>query len=53
VPFEAPTLADFQARLGSVMRVLYLIFNEGYVASAGPELQRVELSNEALRLAKM
>lgn len=53
VPFEQPTPADYQARLGSVMRVLYLVFNEGYVASSGPELQRVDLSNEALRLAKM
>ncbi len=53
IPFEPPTPADHQSRLGSVMRVLYLIFSEGYVASSGPELKRVDLSSEALRLARM
>ena len=41
------------ARLTSVMHVLYLIFNEGYVASSGADLHRVDLSNEALRLTRM
>jgi RNA polymerase sigma factor (sigma-70 family) len=53
VPFEAPEPAELQRRLGAVMHVLYLIFSEGYVASAGPELQRVDLSSEALRLARL
>lgn len=53
VRFEALTPADYQARLSSVMHVLYLIFSEGYVASSGPELRRVDLSSEALRLARM
>ena len=50
VPFEP---ADHQAQLSSVMHVLYLLFNEGYVASSGLELQRVDLSSEALRLARL
>ena len=53
LPFEALTPAHYQARLSSVMHVLYLIFSEGYVASSGPELRRVDLSREALRLARM
>ncbi len=53
VPFEAPGPADSASRLGSVMHVLYLIFSEGYVASSGLELRRVDLSTEALRLARM
>jgi predicted RNA polymerase sigma factor len=53
VPFAMPS-ADQQAdRLRSVLHVLYLIFNEGYATSAGPELQRVELSAEAIRLGRM
>ncbi len=39
-------------RLGAVLHVLYLIFNEGYASSVGPDLQRVELSSEAIRLAR-
>ena len=53
VPFEMPTAEDRAARLGAVMHVLYLIFSEGYTASSGPELQRSDLSGEALRLARM
>ena len=53
VPFERPSPAERAARLGAVRHVLYLIFNEGYTASAGPELQRTDLSSEALRLARM
>lgn len=53
VPFEVPTAEDRAARLGAVMHVLYLIFSEGYTASSGPELQRSDLSREALRLARM
>jgi predicted RNA polymerase sigma factor len=50
VPFEMPDATERAARLGSVLHVLYLIFNEGYTASSGPELQRADLSSEAIRL---
>jgi len=53
VPFEMPTAEERAARLVAVMHVLYLIFSEGYTASSGPELQRSDLSAEALRLARM
>lgn len=51
VPFGLP--ADRVERLGAVLHVLYLIFNEGYAATSGPLLQRVELSAEAIRLTRM
>ncbi len=50
---EVPDAVERAARLGSVMRVLYLIFSEGYVASSGPELLRVNLSSEAIRLTRL
>jgi len=52
VPFTLPTSQERAQRLRAVLHVLYLIFNEGYVASAGPQLQRLELSAEAIRLAR-
>ncbi|MFD8563710.1 RNA polymerase sigma factor [Streptosporangium canum] len=52
VPFRMPASRERARRLGSVLHVLYLIFNEGYASSAGPDLQRVELSREAIRLAR-
>ena len=52
-PFRMPTLEERPARLRNVMHVLYLIFNEGYAASGGSELQRTELSSEAIRLTRM
>jgi RNA polymerase sigma factor (sigma-70 family) len=52
IPFAMPTDAEREARLDAVLHVLYLIFNEGYVSSGGPTLQRVELSNEAIRLTR-
>ena len=52
VPFEAPDACERAARLNAVMRTLYLIFNEGYVASAGAKLARVDLSCEAIRLGR-
>ncbi|GIF73503.1 RNA polymerase sigma factor [Asanoa siamensis] len=51
--FELPPPAQWAARLDAVLQVLYLIFNEGYTSSSGPELARVELSAEAIRLARM
>jgi RNA polymerase sigma factor (sigma-70 family) len=51
-PFSLPTDREQAQRLSTVMHVLYLIFNEGYVASAGPQVQRLELSREAIRLTR-
>lgn len=53
VPFRMPTGSEWAGRLRSVLHVLYLIFNEGYVTSSGPELARSELSAEAIRLARI
>lgn len=53
VPFRMPEPAERPARVRQVLRVLYLIFNEGYASSGGAELQRVELSAEAIRLVRM
>jgi RNA polymerase sigma factor (sigma-70 family) len=50
--FSMPSEAERAERLASVLHVLYLIFNEGYSSSIGPELQRVDLSNEAIRLTR-
>jgi RNA polymerase sigma factor (sigma-70 family) len=52
VPFQLPTSKEQAQRLAAVLHVLYLIFNEGYTSSAGPHLQRLELSREAIRLAR-
>ena len=51
--FALPAPAERAERLAAVLHVLYLIFNEGYAATAGPELYRRELSAEAIRLARM
>jgi RNA polymerase sigma factor (sigma-70 family) len=53
VPFEVPTGADRAARLGAVLEVIYLIFNEGYSATAGEDWLRPELCAEALRLGRV
>jgi predicted RNA polymerase sigma factor len=53
VPFAMPASDDRAQRLRSVLHVLYLIFNEGYTSSIGPDLHRTELSGEAIRLARM
>ncbi|HEY6077352.1 MAG TPA: sigma-70 family RNA polymerase sigma factor [Polyangiaceae bacterium] len=50
--FSMPSAAERDERLEAVLHVLYLIFNEGYAASAGDSLQRVDLSSEAIRLAR-
>ena len=52
VPFEVPTGADRAARLASVLEVVYLIFNEGYSATAGDDWVRPELCADALRLGR-
>jgi RNA polymerase sigma factor (sigma-70 family) len=52
VPFRLPTNREWPARLAAVMQVLYLIFNEGYASSGGPDLVRTDLSGEAIRLAR-
>ena len=52
VPFILPTQQDQTQRLRSVLHVLYLVFNEGYTSSSGPDLQRLELSQEAIRLTR-
>ena len=53
VPFALPTLEEQPERLRLVLHVLYLIFNEGYASSIGRELQRTELSAEAIRLTRI
>jgi RNA polymerase sigma-70 factor (ECF subfamily) len=52
-PFEVPRGAEFTARLSSVLQVLYLIFNEGYSATAGDDWLRPALCEEALRLGRI
>ena len=52
IPFSMPTEAERAERLSAVLHVLYLIYNEGYTSSAGPALQRVDLSGEAIRLTR-
>jgi len=52
IPFRLPTDQERTQRLGAVLHVLYLIFSEGYVASIGPQAQRLELSGEAIRLTR-
>jgi RNA polymerase sigma factor (sigma-70 family) len=53
IPFRMPSEDEWAARLRSVLHVLYLIFNEGYLTSGGAELARTELSGEAIRLARI
>ncbi|QSQ26034.1 RNA polymerase sigma factor [Pyxidicoccus parkwayensis] len=53
VPFQMPTPEETAQRLGAVLHVLYLIFNEGYTTSSGSELNRTDLSGEAIRITRM
>ncbi|HLH05714.1 MAG TPA: sigma-70 family RNA polymerase sigma factor [Terriglobales bacterium] len=52
VPFRLPPLQERTQQLPSVLHVLYLIFNEGYVSSIGPHLQRLDIAREAIRLTR-
>lgn len=52
-PFALPSPEARAERLGSVLHVLYLLFNEGYASSSGPDLARTDLSSEAIRLARV
>jgi RNA polymerase sigma-70 factor, ECF subfamily len=53
IPYQVPAHAELAERLGAVLRVIYLVFNEGYVASSGDSLTRADLSTEAIRLARL
>jgi RNA polymerase sigma factor (sigma-70 family) len=53
IAFELPTTPERAQRLRAVLHVLYLIFNEGYTSSAGPDLIRTDLSHEAIRLTRI
>ncbi len=53
IPYETPSPEDLPERLDSVLRVIYLVFNEGYSASSGATLTRHDLSGEAIRLARL
>jgi len=53
VPFSLPSAGERESRLAQVLQVLYLVFNEGYTTSAGPDLHRVDLSGEAIRLGRL
>ena len=52
ISLDMPSQQERTQRLGSVLHVLYLIFNEGYTSSIGPDLQRSDLANEAIRLTR-
>jgi RNA polymerase sigma-70 factor (ECF subfamily) len=53
IPYEVPSATELPARLDAVLQVVYLVFNEGYYASSGPELIRADLSSEAIRLGRL
>jgi len=53
IPYSVPTAEELPGRLDSVLRVIYLVFNEGYSASSGDQLTRHDVSSEAIRLARL
>ncbi len=53
IPYEVPSPQDLPERLGAVLHVIYLVFNEGYSAAAGTEVTRAELTGEAIRLGRL
>ena len=53
IPYEVPTAQELPERLGTVLHVIYLVFNEGYSAASGEEVTRAELTAEAIRLGRL
>jgi RNA polymerase sigma-70 factor (ECF subfamily) len=53
IPYEVPARSELPARLDAVLRVIYLVFNEGYAASSGATVVRADLSAEAIRLGRL
>jgi RNA polymerase sigma-70 factor, ECF subfamily len=53
IPYEVPTPQELPERLGAVLQVIYLVFNEGYSAAAGADVTRAELTGEAIRLGRL
>ena len=53
IPYEVPSPQELPERLGAVLHVIYLVFNEGYSAAAGEEVTRAELTGEAIRLGRL
>jgi len=53
IPYEVPSAQELPERLGAVLHVIYLVFNEGYSAAAGAEVMRAELTGEAIRLGRL
>src|SRR6202046_1262382 len=53
IPYQVPTPQELPERLGAVLQVIYLVFNEGYSAAAGAEVTRAELTAEAIRLGRL
>jgi RNA polymerase sigma-70 factor (ECF subfamily) len=53
IPYEVPAREQLAERLETVLRVIYLVFNEGYTASSGTELMRLDLATEAIRLGRL
>jgi RNA polymerase sigma-70 factor (ECF subfamily) len=53
IPYQVPTPQELPERLGAVLQVIYLVFNEGYLAAAGAEVTRAELTGEAIRLGRL
>ena len=53
IPYEVPTPQELPERLGAVLHVVYLVFNEGYSAAAGAEVTRADLTGEAIRLGRL
>ncbi|HCF0824662.1 TPA: RNA polymerase sigma factor [Pseudomonas aeruginosa] len=53
IPYQVPTLEELPERLGNVLQVIYLVFNEGYSASTGTSLTRADLSGEAIRVGRL
>jgi RNA polymerase sigma-70 factor (ECF subfamily) len=53
IPYQVPSQADLPERLDAVLQVIYLVYNEGYLASSGTVLTRTDLSGEAIRLGRL